>query len=64
MGITDCDHVCSRCGEHMSSCYLCRDEPSAVVRIGSDRQRHDDDAEIAAQTRAIRRAADRRQGWL
>lgn len=63
MSITDCDHVCARCGEHLASCYLCRDEPSAVV-FRTQRSPREDGAEIAAQERAIRRAADRRQGWL
>lgn len=62
MGITDCDHVCARCGEHMTSCSLCFDMPSAVVplrRKDTYEQRRED----AAQDRAMRREADIRQGW-
>lgn len=62
MGITDCDHVCARCGEHTTVCSLCRDLPTAVVyqpqRLSYEQRRED-----AAQERAMRREADIRQGW-
>lgn len=63
MGITDCDHICSRCGEHMSHCSLCADLPSAVVRVRSSRPTNEQQREDVAQDRAMRREADRRQGW-
>lgn len=59
--ITDSDHVCSRCGEHYAKCELCSHLESAVV-YRPQRQRADD-REIELQERAIRDAADRRQGW-
>lgn len=61
--ITDCDHICTRCGEHLASCDLCEGMPSALV-FRTQRDTREDEAELAAQTRAIRRVADRRQGWL
>ena len=61
--ITDCDHVCALCGEHLAECPMCRGMPSALV-FRPQRTSREEDAEIAAQERAIRRAADRRQGWL
>lgn len=61
--ITDCDHVCTRCGEHLAECNLCQGLPSALV-FRPQRPSREDERELAAQERAIRRAADRRQGWL
>ena len=31
MGITDDQHCCNLCGEHRTSCNLCRGEPSQKV---------------------------------
>lgn len=31
MGITDSDHACNLCGEHLESCPLCIDDPDQRV---------------------------------
>jgi len=63
MSLTDCDHYCARCGEHKTRCNLCADMPPAVVYRPQLSSRGDD-AELRAQERSIRRAADIRQGWF
>lgn len=60
--ITDCDHVCTRCGEHLASCDMCRHLPSALV-FRPQRASYEQLREDAAQERALRREADRRSGW-
>ncbi|AOG03237.1 hypothetical protein BSY19_4700 (plasmid) [Bosea sp. RAC05] len=58
--ITDSDHVCVLCGEHLAGCSLCG--TTTVVKI--DRSGHDaGERELALQERAIRRAAEMRQGF-
>lgn len=62
MGITDGSFICGLCGEDRNGCYLCSNPPMIDVR----KMRYDElqaEQELAAQTRAIRRAADIRQGW-
>lgn len=60
--ITDCDHICSRCGEHLAECDMCRGMPSALV-FRPQRSNREDEREIMLQERSIRMAAARRQGW-
>lgn len=66
MGITDGDHICNLCGESLSSCYLCRDEPhQRTIYIGDIRRKkeqedRESERELAQQSRSIRDAAERR----
>lgn len=67
VSITDCDHYCARCGEHLAECSLCEGLPHAVVyRPGpSYAEINEAEREIDMQSRAIRRGADaRRRGLL
>lgn len=59
--ITDTDHICTLCGEHLSGCDLCGS--ATVVRVRPE-SKAADDQELAQQERAIRRAADMRQGYI
>ena len=65
MGITDGTYSCARCGEWMTSCFLCDDQlPSLVnnkVRLEIERKSKEKaELELWMQEKAIRRAADAR----
>lgn len=64
MGLTDGSFVCALCGEWRTACGLCGEAPLLNARerrrqeVAADR---DADAELRAQERAIRRAAEERR---
>jgi hypothetical protein len=61
MSITDGSYMCGRCGDWRTVCGLCVGEMPGMV-IGPTHNVSDDN-ELIEQTRSIRRAADKRQGW-
>lgn len=62
MSITDDKHVCNLCGEHLTSCSLCRGNP--MQKLITREVSASYDREIEEQERSIRRSADIRSGWL
>lgn len=63
MSITDGSVYCARCGDDRTVCYLCADLPPALVERGFSRISYEDEKEIMMQTRSIRVAAAKRQGF-
>lgn len=64
--ITDGTFVCALCGEWLVGCGLCGKAPLVDQRLAlarEEREAREADAELASQERAIRREADKRQGW-
>ena len=64
--VTDGTEVCAFCGEWKTGCGLCgsapmRDMSNEIRKMEQDRIAGD--AELAAQERAIRSAAEKRQGF-
>ena len=68
MGITDGSYVCGRCGGWQTSCSLCSDLESIIVKgpehPDEKASKRRDKAELDAQTRSIRLSADKRAGWF
>lgn len=66
MGITDGTYVCGLCGEWRTSCQLCYEAPMVDMRGKQYREKlafDEAEKELANQERAIRRAADKRDGY-
>lgn len=67
MGITDGYHVCNLCGESITSCYLCADDPSqhVVSRVvemkKAEQEMRDAEIELWRQEKSIRDNAERRR---
>lgn len=63
MSITDGSVYCARCGDDRTVCSLCADLPPALVGSGFSRILYEDEKEIMMQSRAIKAAAAKRQGF-
>lgn len=62
MSITDGSYVCGLCGEWRTACSLCHGAPLIRVRDTFQEDRAAE-RELDQQSRAIRDAAAKRQGW-
>ena len=67
MSQTDGTWICGRCGEWMAQCGLCSDLPEMLIKgpnhADYQQQRLAGERELNQQSRSIRAAADKRQGW-